>query len=621
VKPIRIILYAFCVVLVLALSVKVQVNTPPGYGLDMMPRLGADADYNFSTTAVSAAGRSGARMLRSHVSWTTLEPTNTDPSHYNWAFYDPIFSRIASNGLMPILVIDKCPTWACPFMRGPINSANMSDYTEMVTALVNRYRQPPYNVHFWELFDEPDAAAGVDGQLGYGNHAAEYVEALRILHDAVKAVDPESVVMNGGLAYDRPTIFRPEFLTETLALGAAQYIDALNFHYFLVNGAGWATIADKASEIRAVMRNVGVSVPLVCTSTGESSANISPWFSTEEQQARYLVQVNAQSAAAGVRATIWYLVQDFTCQPSSGCPTGWEVWAHHGLVKQDGSNKRALTAMQTFAQEIGSGLYQRQLGAESGVTGGLEGYLFAGSSPGRPQVSVIWNNDPTATPLIVPAAQVPNLLGAVDLLGQAITLQPGAGGVLTVGVGNDPIYLEWRSPRFVDVPVGSPFYTYVEPMAQMGAVSGFVDGTFRPNDVGMRGHISKMVVLASGWPTDTTGGPHFVDVPTTSPFYEYVETAYNRHVISGYSDGTFRPYNSITRGQLCKIVANARGWELLSPAHPTFNDVSTTDAFYTYIETAYSHGVISGYNDGTFRPGNTATRGQVTKVVYNAISR
>src|SRR5205814_860401 len=156
------------------------------------------------------------------------------------------------------------------------------------------------------------------------------------------------------------------------------------------------------------------------------------------------------------------------------------------------------------------------------------------------------------------------------------------------------------------------------PMAQKGVVSGFIDGTFRPNEVGMRGHISKMVVLASGWTTDTTGGPHFVDVPTTSPFYAYVETAYNRGVISGYADGTFRPYSSITRGQLCKIISNAMGWEPLTPQMPTFSDVPTTHAFYMYIEIAYSHRVISGYADGTFRPGNTATRGQVTKVVYNA---
>ena len=45
-----------------------------------------------------------------------------------------------------------------------------------------------------------------------------------------------------------------------------------------------------------------------------------------------------------------------------------------------------------------------------------------------------------------------------------------------------------------------------------------------------------------------------------------------------------------------------------------------TDTFYSYIETAYNHGIISGYADGTFRPGNNATRGQISKIVYNSVT-
>ena len=54
-----------------------------------------------------------------------------------------------------------------------------------------------------------------------------------------------------------------------------------------------------------------------------------------------------------------------------------------------------------------------------------------------------------------------------------------------------------------------------------------------------------------------------------------------------------------------------------------FTDVSPTDPFYTHIETAYAHNIISGYSCGTgcleFRPGNDATRGQIAKIVYNAV--
>jgi hypothetical protein len=76
---------------------------------------------------------------------------------------------------------------------------------------------------------------------------------------------------------------------------------------------------------------------------------------------------------------------------------------------------------------------------------------------------------------------------------------------------------------------------------------------------------------------------------------------------------------------LCKIVALAEGWPPYTPPVPTFRDVPSTDPFYTNIETAYQHGIISGYECGPgcleFRPGNSATRGQIARIVYNAISR
>jgi hypothetical protein len=49
----------------------------------------------------------------------------------------------------------------------------------------------------------------------------------------------------------------------------------------------------------------------------------------------------------------------------------------------------------------------------------------------------------------------------------------------------------------------------------------------------------------------------FVDVPPTHPFWVYIERLAGRGIIGGYSDGTFRPDNQATRGQVSKIVANA----------------------------------------------------------------
>ena len=127
-------------------------------------------------------------------------------------------------------------------------------------------------------------------------------------------------------------------------------------------------------------------------------------------------------------------------------------------------------------------------------------------------------------------------------------------------------------------------------------------------------------MLAEGWPIDTTGGPHFTDVPPANPFYGVIETAFHHGVISGYADGTFRWGANVTRGQLSKIVVVAQGWAIDTSGGPHFTDVPTTNPVYGVIETAYHHGVISGYADGTFRWGANATRGQIAKIVYNALT-
>jgi len=121
----------------------------------------------------------------------------------------------------------------------------------------------------------------------------------------------------------------------------------------------------------------------------------------------------------------------------------------------------------------------------------------------------------------------------------------------------------------------------------------------------------------------------FSDVPDGYVFYPYIQWLACRQIISGYSDGTFRPGASVTRGQLLKMVVNAAGWTPAQPAAPTFADVSAASPFYSYIETGVAHGIISGYSCGGpgepcvnnqpyFRPGADITRGQLSKVIVLA---
>lgn len=172
--------------------------------------------------------------------------------------------------------------------------------------------------------------------------------------------------------------------------------------------------------------------------------------------------------------------------------------------------------------------------------------------------------------------------------------------------------------NFSDVHTTDWFYEAVRWVVCGGVAGGYTDNTFRPNNNTTRGQLAKMAVIASRWPLRNPAQPTFSDVPANHPFYAFVETAAYHSVISGYSDGTFRPGNNVTRGQLSKIVVLAMGWPLHTPATPTFSDVPAGSPFFAFVETAVYKTVVSGYTDGSFRPGSDATRAQLAKIVQRA---
>jgi len=149
--------------------------------------------------------------------------------------------------------------------------------------------------------------------------------------------------------------------------------------------------------------------------------------------------------------------------------------------------------------------------------------------------------------------------------------------------------------------------------------------------------MAKIVVLAYGFTLYTPVAPTFRDVLRTNAFYPYVETAAHNSIVSGYTCGEpgepcpgayFRPGNNVTRGQLAKFIVVASGWPVINPTTPRFNDVAEDNAFYSFVETGFCRQVFTGYDCGGpgepcpglwFRPGSNATRGQIAKMVYEAV--
>jgi len=177
-----------------------------------------------------------------------------------------------------------------------------------------------------------------------------------------------------------------------------------------------------------------------------------------------------------------------------------------------------------------------------------------------------------------------------------------------------------RNNPFQDVRASDYFYDTVLDLYDMGAVNGYGDGTFRPYNTTTRAQFVKMVVLAFDVPLYTGSEQHFSDVPSSNPFYAYVESGRAAGLLNGYGDGTFRPNNKVTRGQVAKITVSAAGMQDASTGTSTFSDVPVGSTFYTYIETAYANGILDGYADHTFKPNANATRGQASKIIDLATS-
>lgn len=181
------------------------------------------------------------------------------------------------------------------------------------------------------------------------------------------------------------------------------------------------------------------------------------------------------------------------------------------------------------------------------------------------------------------------------------------------------------SISFTDVPEGSTFYPYVTCLAWMGIINGYPDGTYRPADPVTRGQAAKIIANSAGWSEEIGSTQQtFNDVSPNSTFWIYVERAVLHQAINGYACGSpgepcpgqyYRPGNTITRGQIAKIAAISANYnDPIPPTQQTFVDVAPNSTFWIYVEQVALHGVINGYVDGTYRPQNTLSRGQIAKI-------
>ncbi|MCF7836285.1 S-layer homology domain-containing protein [Candidatus Gracilibacteria bacterium] len=164
-------------------------------------------------------------------------------------------------------------------------------------------------------------------------------------------------------------------------------------------------------------------------------------------------------------------------------------------------------------------------------------------------------------------------------------------------------------------------------LADDGVLAGRPDGSFDPQGQLNRAEVAKVAVLAAGLTSDTTGAPHFNDVAASDWFYSFVETLYNNGVVGGINGGaldtnglaTYNPAGTLNRAEGSKILVDAFDMETAyAGTPPNFPDVASSAWFYDYVETAYAHGILNGYDSGNFGPSDAITREQIAVIAQNS---
>ena len=102
-------------------------------------------------------------------------------------------------------------------------------------------------------------------------------------------------------------------------------------------------------------------------------------------------------------------------------------------------------------------------------------------------------------------------------------------------------------------------------------------------------------------------------------YFGAVDMAFDFGILSGYSDGTFRPKNGLTRGAAAKIITTANAQSDYTAQSATFKDVPLNHTFANCIAYCVSRKMISGYSDGTFQPSSPLTGYAFAKMLLNNI--
>lgn len=409
----------------------------------------------YNANYLNRLAESGATWVRVSLGWDKVEPVKVTPAVFNWASTDNLVNQLTSiPGVKIVFTVQDNPEWAALHgelgRNGPVKPSELPRMAAFIQAAVERYDGDGFNdapgspvVRHWEFYNEPDNQSTANG-FRWGEFPEAYAQMLAAVYPAAKAANPQTQILLGGIAYDffldEGGSFHRDFLDQVLQAGGGAHFDIMNFHFYPAFGWGDATgglgLYEKTQHLRAKLTSYGLSKPIMITEAGWHSNNHPNLPSSQESQNRHVVTIFAQTYAADVDMSIWWMLHD----------AGGSYEYDSGLIRNDsaGTRKEAFYVYQHMVEQMRTTHYIRRLSTAETGSLSLEAHLFDDYTRNR-RLYIAWRNpitSDTAEILRIPA----HTAVVYDIFGNSQIVTDGQDGVvdghITLAVNGRPIYIE-----------------------------------------------------------------------------------------------------------------------------------------------------------------------------------
>ena len=182
----------------------------------------------------------------------------------------------------------------------------------------------------------------------------------------------------------------------------------------------------------------------------------------------------------------------------------------------------------------------------------------------------------------------------------------------------DVTFYEINCAKFIDVDTNMYYHKPVYWAFENGITTGWTENTFAPENSCTRGQVVTFLWRAMGEPEPKTTENPFTDVKSDAYYYKAVLWALENNITKGFDETHFAPDETVTRGQFVTFLHRTEETPSYNTENP-FKDVEKDIYYYDAVLWAFENEITTGLNQDEFGPNHSCTRGQVVTFLYRAL--